>query len=138
MTTKKLKTIKGFIHQPTRFDYLVRRYFPIGILDHYAMRRMENSTHGNISLELTREQADRLKAKPFHLDFGPSAMTDLDSNLLVIHLTLREIDYSTTLVLAPIRKDQAFSEPIKKILGKVFPGLEEPLVVDPSSLTIYD
>jgi len=128
---------QGFILQPTRFDYLVRKAFPIGILDHEEMKCMENTTHGTVSLDsLQEDQAKRLKAAPFDLLCGPCAMTDLDTNLLVTRVTIPAIGYSTVLTLAPIKASKAYDPFVSSLLGKHLPGLETPIKVDPALVTL--
>jgi hypothetical protein len=124
---------KGFIYEPVRFDYLARKALPVGILDHCGMKRLDN----DLVLDgLTAVQSSSLKANPFEIVFGPASLTDLDSNLLVCEVTIPSIDYTTTKVLAPVLESQTCHKELNRLLGKVWPGLEGPLRVEPPCIVL--
>jgi len=126
-------TYKGFLILPTKIGYLVRKALDIGVVDHYAMKKLEWCDLDTIHLEgLTKEQFILLTSQQTPVHFSYTRMTDLDTNLLITEVTIPSIGYKKMKTLAPILPMQETKIPF---LGKPLEGLDT-LTVAPHDVVL--
>lgn len=126
------------IELPVNLGYLVRKALPVGILDHPAMKRLEWCSLAYLNLDkVSKDVAKKLKAATATvLRFGTLAMTDLDSNLLVMEIKVDGVEHSVLFTLAPILPSKEYDPSVSSLLGKRLPGLPEALAVHSSAITV--